>query len=173
MNTQLINTLTIRNQIAKRYVQVVIMFLAALLPLPLPAATAMAGDVAGYTAIITSPQYFGDDPNSSPVPAVHRGQDHEYTFNLPDVDRTKVAILILETWDLDHNLNKFRINDHDLLVRRHISGNEFFSNYVEVPGTWLKETGNVLYISARNSSGGVTGELDDFIVDNVTLFYKR
>jgi hypothetical protein len=173
MNAQIINALMIRNRMTKGYLQVAVMLLASLLAFALPVATATAGDVAGYTAIITSPQYFGDDTNSSPVPAVHRGQDHEYTFNLPGVDRTKVGILVLETWDLDHNLNKFRINGHELLVRRHISGNEFFSNYVEVPGAWLQETGNVLYVSARNSSGGVTGELDDFMVDNVTLFYKR
>lgn len=173
MNTQKLHSLPIRSREAKRYLQMAIMFLAALLTLPLPATTAFAGDNAGYTTIITSAQYFGDDSNSSPVAAVHRGQDHEYTFNLPGVDRTKVAVLFLETWDIDHNLNQFRINGHLVMVRRHISGNEFFSNSVEVQGSWLQETGNVLSISARNDDGGVTGELDDFIVDNVTLFYKR
>jgi hypothetical protein len=173
MQTLRINALTIPKRLTKKpSLKAAVMLLAALLALPLPILAAVAADPVSYAYIITSPQYFGDDPNESGVSVVHRGQDHEYSFDLPGVDRTKVAVLMLKTFDLDYNLNSFTINGRSLLVRRHISGSEFFADHIEVPGFFLKETGNELKISSRNSSGGVTGELDDFIVDDVVLVYK-
>lgn len=36
----------------------------------------------------------------------------------------------------------------------------------------LEETGNRLLIESRDSDGGTTGDRDDFVVDNIVLFYK-
>jgi hypothetical protein len=173
MQTLSINSLTTPKRLTKRpHLKVAVMLLTALLALPLPTLAAAATDSASYAYIITTPQHFGDGPNNSTVAAVDRGQDHEYSFDLPGVDSSKVAILMLKTFDLDHNLNSFSINGRALRVRRHISGSEFFTDHVEVPAGILKETGNVLKISALSSSGQVFGELDDFIVDDVVLIYK-
>ena len=36
----------------------------------------------------------------------------------------------------------------------------------------LKASGNTLYIEARNSAGNSGGNLDDFLIDNLVVFYK-
>jgi hypothetical protein len=35
----------------------------------------------------------------------------------------------------------------------------------------LKPVNNILKIEARNSSGGTGGDIDDFVIDNVSVFY--
>ncbi|MGH6831161.1 MAG: hypothetical protein ACREDG_08405, partial [Methylocella sp.] len=36
----------------------------------------------------------------------------------------------------------------------------------------LRETGNILHVESRNSSGEIGGGIDDFIIDNVVIEYK-
>jgi hypothetical protein len=36
----------------------------------------------------------------------------------------------------------------------------------------LRPTGNLLYIEARDEDGEADGTLDDFIIDNMVIFYK-
>ena len=68
--------------------------------------------------------------------------------------------------------NSFTINGHPLLIYGHALKYEFAADHVEVPGWMLKETGNELKISSRNIHGGLTGDIDDFVVDNVVLIYE-
>jgi hypothetical protein len=195
METLRTNALTLPKNLTKRHnLKVAMMFLAALLVLPLPSLATppqngpggtlsqnlqnlptltVLPDLASYAYIITTPQLFGDKDTTSQF-AVNRGQDHEYSFNLPGVDRNKAAILMLRTALVSHKLNSFTINGHPLKIfhgRGH-EDSEFSTDHVEVPGWMLKETGNELKISARNSSGGLGGDLDDFLVDDVVLIYK-
>jgi hypothetical protein len=36
----------------------------------------------------------------------------------------------------------------------------------------LKPTNNKLFVEARTTSGGVNGNIDDFVIDNVVIMYK-
>jgi hypothetical protein len=45
-------------------------------------------------------------------------------------------------------------------------------NVALVTANTLKESGNILRIGSRTKSGDLDGDIDEFIVDNVVLFYK-
>ena len=36
----------------------------------------------------------------------------------------------------------------------------------------LRATGNVLHVESRTDSGSTSGDIDDFVIDNVVVFYK-
>jgi len=137
-----------------------------------PASSALAlsalAEQANFRIIISSSVHLGD----SGV-----GDDHEVTFSAPGVDASKTAILLLRTRGVEFNKNVITINGvaigNALVPRSAEHGAEFFSEIGIVPANTLTATNNKLYIGARNEDGGLSGNLDDFDVDNVVLVYKQ
>src|SRR5262245_15643969 len=131
-----------------------------------------------YTVVLFSRQHIGNDPGTFDdiePNVVFAGPAKEFVFDCPGVNSTEPAFLLFQSRDVDHQRNVFRVNGVDvfgglpaspardawngniLLVERHHQ---------------LKATGNVLRIEARTSTGGSTGDVDDFILDNIVIMYK-
>jgi hypothetical protein len=161
---------TLTSQLGKKMTRRFSMILASLL---LAAATVVAG--ANLISINSSIKHFGDEPNSLGGQGTFVGDDFDYTFNAPGVNPNKAALLTLRAFGVSVDGNVVQINGHTItraLISHEVSGNEWFSEHVRVPAGVLKETGNVLRISARNASGGQGGNLDDFLVDDLMLIYE-
>jgi hypothetical protein len=131
-----------------------------------------------YTVVLFSRQHIGNErgvfddvePNVAFV-----GPAKDYPFDCPGVNPAEAAFLMFQSRDVDHQRNVLRVNGVDvfgglpaspardawngniLLVERHHQ---------------LKATGNVLRVEARTGAGGSTGDVDDFILDNVVITYK-
>jgi hypothetical protein len=105
------------------------------------------------------------------------GDDHEVIFSAPNVDASQRAVLMLRTRDVDFSHNVITINgvqiNNLLLPHSNENDGEFFSESGIVPANTLTATNNTLRISARNVDGDLSGNLDDFDVDNVVLIYKQ
>src|SRR5262245_8075629 len=105
------------------------------------------------------------------------GDDHEVTFSAPNVDPSQRAVLMLRTRDVDFSHNLITINGvaiaNALLPHSNDNDGEFFSEIAIVPANTLTATDNKLLIGARNVDGNLSGNLDDFDVDNVVLVYKQ
>ena len=115
---------------------------------------------------------FGDEPGS--VPGTYRGLQFTYTFNLPGVDPTKHAQVILSTHNLSSNCNRFEINGVQVpnALRDHGDEGEFKTDQSRIlSSVGLKETGNTLRIAALNTSCTTGGNEDDFGVANVVIHY--
>jgi len=155
------------------------MFLAALsLALPLsvigsatPASNALAlsalVDQSSFRVLIGSPVHLGD----SGV-----GDGYEVTFDAPGVNAGMRAVLLLRTRDVDFSNNVITINGvavtNALLPHNNDHDGEYFSEIGMVENNTLLETGNTLFIGARNENGVISGNLDDFDIDNVVLMYR-
>lgn len=138
-----------------------------------PSATIAIADTANFVYVINTRQHFGDQPDS--LPGTYRGEDHEWNFNLPDIDPNKVAVLMLQTREVSHACNVFQINGVQIpeALRAHTNGEEYVTEIGEIPAGTLKANGNTLRIVARNDACGAGGNLDDFIVVNVIILYRQ
>jgi hypothetical protein len=131
-----------------------------------------------YTVVLFSRQHFGNEAgvfNDVEPDVAFVGRARDFPFNCPGINTTQAAVLLFQSRDVDHQRNIFRVNGVDvfgglpaspardawngniLLVERHHQ---------------LKATGNVLRVEARRADGGSTGDVDDFIIDNVVIVYK-
>ena len=131
-----------------------------------------------YTVVLFSRQHLGNDAgtfNDVEPNVVFVGPAKDFLFDCPGINPAEAAILMFQSRDVDHRQNIFRVNGVDvfgglpaspardawngniLLVERHHH---------------LKTTGNVLRVEARRSDGSSTGDVDDFILDNVVIIYK-
>ena len=82
---------------------------------------------------------------------------------------------MFQSRDVDHRRNILRINDVDVFGGPSVSParDAWNANILLVePRHQLKPTGNVLHVESRTSGGMSTGDVDDFIIDNV-IAYKN
>ena len=131
-----------------------------------------------YTVVLLSRQHLGNDAgvfNDVEPNVVFVGPAKDFLFDCPGINAAEAAILVFQSRDVDHQQNILRVNGVDvfgglpaspardtwngniLLVERHHH---------------LQTTGNVLRVEARRSDGSSTGDVDDFILDNVVIMYK-
>ncbi len=124
---------------------------------------------ANFRVLLSSAIHLGDDGGV--------GDDYEITFSAPEVDATKTAILMIRTRDVDFSRNVITINgvavSNALVPHSDDNDGEYFTEIGIVAANTLRATNNKLYIGARNESGTIGGNLDDFDVDNVVLVYKQ
>ena len=131
-----------------------------------------------YTVVLFSRQHLGNEAgvfNDVEPNVVFVGRVKDFPFDRPGINTTEAAVLMFQSRDVDHQRNILRVNGVDvfgglpaspardawngniLLVERHHQ---------------LKATGNVLRVEARRADGGSTGDVDDFIIDNVVIVNK-
>ena len=131
-----------------------------------------------FTVIQFQRQHFGNQPGSfndieADVPFA--GPAKDFVFDCPKVNPNDTALLLFQSRDVSHARHVFQVN-----------GIQVFGGLPVSPSrdTWngnvllverhhgLRETGNVLRVESRNTSGGADGDIDDFIIDNVVIQYK-
>jgi hypothetical protein len=148
------------------------------LPFPfngaLPASAAIVGKAAAaqgsnFVYVISSFQSFGNEC----LPGVCKGPFAEYTFTLPNNATTGSGHIMLQASHVDVDCNTFTINGRQISVLNDRNGST--SAQVEmndIPSGVLKPGVNKLFIQARSQSCTVTGQIDDFRVSNVVVFYR-
>lgn len=124
-----------------------------------------------YTVIIRAGVHFGDEASSLPGFFVGDGEDFE--FDCPGIDPSQEAVLTFQALGVDSLKNVFRINDKVVYGGLPSSRSQGWAAQTLLvnPGT-LRARGNVLRIEARTSGGQSSGDIDDFVIDNLVLFYK-
>jgi hypothetical protein len=131
-----------------------------------------------FTVIMHQTAHVGDDEDMFGT-APFKGKDFDSDrFSCPNVDSGLRAVLFFQTRDVDNATNVIQINGSDLFGGIPVSSTGdaespiWNSNVLLVERNVLKEQGNVLHLGARNSSGGTSGNVDDFLIDNVVILYK-
>jgi hypothetical protein len=138
---------------------------------------------AGFKVVSFTTRHFGDNAGASfgnyPFPAkVYVGNDFTYPdFDLPGLDGTKGAVVMVRTMDVSHHRNIFEVNGN-ILVNGPLAAHQenldnWFTQMVEIPSGILKATGNKLRIQSLASDGSLSGGIDDFLVDTVVVIYSR
>lgn len=138
-----------------------------------------------YVVILPQRRHFGDkqslfgdatfiDPDGSIF-------DGEFIFDCPNIDRGQTAVLMFQARDVDHEKNTFRINNQTVFgglpkspARENAKDSGWNSHVLLVSPVRhsLGDFSNRLMIVSRDSDGGINGNRDDFVVDNIVLFYK-
>ncbi|HEX4948520.1 MAG TPA: hypothetical protein VFZ34_17735 [Blastocatellia bacterium] len=137
----------------------------------------------GFKVVTFTTRHFGDNAGTTfgsyPFASgVFVGNDFTYPdFDLPGLDATKGAVVMLRTMDVSHHRNIFEINGHSLsnspLAGHPENLEHWFTQMVEIPSGMLKATNNKLRIQALASDGSISGGLDDFLVDSIVVIYAR
>ncbi len=131
-----------------------------------------------YTVVLFSRQHFGNDAgvfNDVEPNVVFVGPAKDFPFDCPGINTAEAAILMFQSRDVDHQQNIFRVNGVDMFggLPASPARNAWNGSIVLVERHHqLKATGNVLRVEARRSDGSSTGDVDDFILDNVVIIYK-
>lgn len=131
-----------------------------------------------FTVILFQRQHFGNEPGSfndiePDVPFA--GPTKDFPFDCPGVNPGETAFLMFQSRDVDHRRNILQINGVDVFggLPASPARDAWNGNILLVESHHqLKATGNVLRVESRNSSGGGSGDIDDFIIDNVVITYK-
>jgi hypothetical protein len=155
----------------------------------------MASD---YTVIEAVRHHFGDDPSGGIGPGQDPneqelagweagepfvGVSHDFQFNCPFVDTSQMAVLQFNAYGVSYRTNIIRVNDVD------VPGGIYFSptfpdpsgedlgeiplwhiQSLLVPSNVLQDQGNILHI--ESTKGLFTENFDDFIVDNIVIWFK-
>ncbi len=131
-----------------------------------------------FTVILFQRQHFGNDPgtfNDIEPDVPFAGSAKNFSFDCADVDPGETAVLMFQSRDVDHRRNILRVNGVDVFGGLPVSParDAWNANVLLIePHHQLKATGNVLHVESRTSSGESTGDVDDFIIDNVVIVYK-
>ncbi len=133
-----------------------------------------------FTVIIDQRQHFGNDPDS--LPGTFVGSNKDYEFLCSRVDPNQGAVLLFQTLSVDHDKNFIAINSIGATGQPEVYGGipvsrsntDWTGNVVLVRPGILRET-NILRLGARDSRGslgGLSGDVDEFVIDNVVVLYK-
>ena len=138
-----------------------------------------------YEVILSQRRHFGDQqelfgtaPFIGPDDSIFDG---EFVFNCPNIDQSKTAVLMFQARDVDHSKNIFLVNGIQpfgglpVSPARESADASGWNAHVLLlnPSRHsLEETANRLLISSRDKNGATTGDRDDFVVDNIVIFYK-
>jgi hypothetical protein len=141
-----------------------------------PASALAAGS--DFTVVRFVRLHLGDGPEgdfANEAQAPFRGSSETLTFNCPNIDREQPAVLTLETYDVTVGRNTMTLNGTELsaALRTRPAPETWNSHVVLIDSNVLQSTDNRLVIQAGPSGGGPEGgQFDDFILDNIVVFYK-
>ena len=131
-----------------------------------------------FTVVLFQRQQFGDEPgtfNDVEPNVPFAGPSRSFVFDCPNVDAQQPAFLMFQSRDVDHPLNVFEVNGIGVFGGLPVSParDAWNGNVLLVePHHQLRATGNVLRVESRDARGTGSGNIDDFIIDNVVLVYK-
>ena len=131
-----------------------------------------------YTVVLFSRQHLGNEAgvfNDVEPNVAFVGSAKDFPFDCPGINTAEAAVLMFQSRDVDHQRNILRVNGVDVFggLPASPARDEWNGNILLVePHHQLKATGNVLRVEARRTDGGSTGDVDDFILDNVVIMYK-
>jgi hypothetical protein len=130
-----------------------------------------------FTVIIRVRQHFGDDQGS--MPGAFVGNNNSYPFSCPNVDSTQEAVLLFQTLSVDHDKNFIAINSIGATGEPEVYGgipvsrsNQDWNGNVMLIRPGVLRENNTLRLGARASNGSLLGDIDDFVIDNVVVFFK-
>ena len=125
-----------------------------------------------FTVITSVRNHFGNEPDF--LPGAFVGQEKNFTFDCLGIDSSQHAVLMLQTLHVGGE-NVFTINGQTVFggLPRTTDNKEAWSAQVLLiqPNT-LHSRDNVLRVAARTGSGSASGDIDDFVIDNVVVVYK-
>jgi hypothetical protein len=128
-----------------------------------------------FTVILYEVQQFGDSRGAFGAGSGRNftGDQADYEFSCRNVDPDEIAVLTLDTFEVNSEKNVIQINGVALKDGfREGQGKKWVTHQLLVRNECnLQESGNVLHIESGDKSGG-TGNIDDFILDNVVIWYK-
>jgi len=130
-----------------------------------------------YTVVLFSRQHVGNAPgifDAEEPGVVFVGAVKEISFDCPGIDAAETAVLLFQSRDVDHRRNVLRVNGVDVFGGLPVSParDAWNGNILLIePHHRLRATDNILRVEARTSGGSATGDVDDFILDNVVLMY--
>jgi hypothetical protein len=130
-----------------------------------------------FTVIIRVRQHFGDDQDS--MPGAFVGNNNSYPFRCPNVDSTQEAVLLFQTLGVSHDRNAITVNSTVPTGEPEVYGGipvsrsdqDWNGNVMLIRPDVLREN-NILGLGARNSDGGLLGDIDEFVIDNVVVLFK-
>lgn len=131
-----------------------------------------------YTVVLFSRQHLGNEAgvfNDVEPNVVFVGRAKDFPFDCPGINTAEAAVLMFQSRDVDHQRNILRVNGVDVFggLPASPARDEWNGNILLVERHHqLEATGNVLSVEARRADGGSTGDVDDFILDNVVIMYK-
>jgi hypothetical protein len=98
--------------------------------------------------------------------------ERTFHFTLPS-NVTGRGHIMVQAKGVDFSCNRFEINGTqvNVLVDRDGSG-EVDAEYNDISSGVLHGGDNTLFIQTRNESCGLGGNLDDFSITNIVIFYK-
>ena len=131
-----------------------------------------------FTVVQFQRQHFGNQPGTfndiePDVPFVGAAKD--FLFDCPNVNPDETAFLLLQSRDVDNTGNIFQVNGVQVFGGLPVSPSRdtWNGNVLLIESHHqLRQTGNVLRVESRNTSGDAGGDIDDFIIDNVVIQYK-
>ncbi|MEP6468209.1 MAG: hypothetical protein ABJC24_00400 [Chloroflexota bacterium] len=119
--------------------------------------------------IVNVRQHYGNEAGLFGPELRFAGNNKDFSFDCPGLDTTSPAVLLFQTRDVDNERNFFNINGRDIPGGIPVSAerDDWNANVAIVGAGWLKDRSNVLQIGARNDQGGLLGDIDDFLINNV------
>jgi hypothetical protein len=170
----MIKTNTMRKYRKSLSIALATLLLAASFPVNGGTALAAQDITAKLALTITSVQHFGDNPEE--LGGTFVGDDLELRdLNLPGlISGGRSHLLMLQTYGVNVSCHVFEINGVQIAgaLRDRNNVNEWVTEIAQIPANVLKASGNTLRIVARNNACGAGGDLDDFAIDNVVIFYR-
>lgn len=123
------------------------------------------------TVIIRVRQHFGNERDY--LPGVFAGQSKDFVFDCPGIDVADEAILTFQARDIDNERNILLINKQAIAGGISITARDkpWTSQTLLINSGVLKPKDNQLHIESRSGNGTTSGDLDDFVIDNVTVWY--
>jgi hypothetical protein len=127
-----------------------------------------------YTVIFATRQHFGNE--ATPLPGDFVGNNNKYTFDCPGVlgrEGSKPGVLMFQALEVHSENNVLQINGIDVFLPTTTTGVGEWSAQVQlVNAEALKPEDNELFIESRTLDGSQTGNIDDFVIDNMVIFYE-
>lgn len=131
-----------------------------------------------FTVVLSGRRQFGDErgtfndiePKLKPAK-----RSDDISFNCPNVNPGETAYLMFQSRDVDHQQNFFKVNGVQVFggLPASRSRDSWNGNILLIESRHkLTAANNVLHVESRNESGGSSGDIDDFIIDNVVIVYK-
>lgn len=124
------------------------------------------------TVIIQVRQHFGNEPSS--LPGAWAGNAKEYEFDVPRVNVRQPAYLLFQARAVSSEFDVLSVNGNPVPGGvPYTSGEDGWAAQVMlISPDVLKPVRNVLRVESRDASGGTSGDIDDFIIDNAVVLYS-